>query len=63
MRLFVWTEFVPDYTPGLAFAIADNVVDAQNLVIEQHGFCPVEWGPVQEFPVTEARAFCVAGGG
>ena len=63
MRLFVWTEFCPDYTDGLAFAIAENVEQAHRLVIESKGYEPFDWGPVQEFPVTEPRSFCVAGGG
>lgn len=63
MRLFVWTEFCPDYTDGLAFAIAENIEQAQKLVIEAKGYEPFDWGTVHEFPVTEARSFCVSGGG
>lgn len=62
MRLFVWTEFCPDYTDGLAFAIAENIEQAQKMVTEAKGYAPFDWGTVQEFPVTEARSFCVSGG-
>ena len=62
MRLFVWTEFCPDYTDGLAFAIAENIEEAQTLVIKLKGYEPSDWGTVQELPVTEPRAYCVSGG-
>lgn len=63
MRLFVWEGFCPDYTDGLAFAIAENIEEAQRLVIESKGYTPFDWGTVREFPVTEPRAYCVSGGG
>lgn len=63
MRLFVWEGFCPDYTDGLAFAIARNIEEAKKLVIESKGYTPFDWGTVREFPVTEPRAFCVSGGG
>ena len=63
MYLFVWTGFSPDYTHGLAFAIAENVEHAQQLVIEAYGCEPYDWGTLEVFSTTEARSFCVAGGG
>jgi len=63
MRLFVWEGFCPDYTDGLAFAIAENIEQAQKLVIESKGYEPFDWGTVREFPVTEPIAYCVSGGG
>ena len=63
MRLFVWERFCPDYTDGLAFAIAENVEQAQKLVIESKGYEPYDWGDLKEFSVTEPRAYCVSGGG
>ena len=32
LKLFVWTEFSPDYTSGLAFAIAKDEPEARKLV-------------------------------
>lgn len=63
MRLFVWTGFCPDYTDGLAFAVAENIEQAQREVIKAKGYEPYEWGTVKEFPVSESIAFCVSGGG
>jgi hypothetical protein len=63
MRLFVWEGFCPDYTDGLAFAIAESIEQAQKLVTEAKGYEPYDWGTLREFPVTEPRAFYVSGGG
>jgi hypothetical protein len=63
MRLFVWEGFCPDYTDGLAFAIAESIEQAQKLVVESRGYEPCDWGTVREFPVTEPRAYSVSGGG
>ena len=62
MRLFVWTEFRPDYSYGLAFAIAENIEQAQAEVVKRHGDFG-DWGHAAEFPVTEPIAFAVSGGG
>jgi hypothetical protein len=62
MRLFVWNEFCPDYTAGLAFAVAADIEEAQRLVIKSEGFNPSNWGPVQVFDLKEPRAFSVFGG-
>ena len=62
MRLFVWSEFDPDYHDGLAFAIAETVEQAKELVVEQYGSDPDDWGSVQEFDCSSAVAFSVVGG-
>jgi hypothetical protein len=62
MRLFVWGQFCPDYTDGLAFAIAENLEQARALVIASIGFVPSNWGVVQEFSVNDPIAFSVYGG-
>lgn len=64
--LFVWDEFCPDYTDGLAVAIAETVEQAEELIrqsrnSEFEAYDP--WGPVQKFSVTEPIAFWVNGGG
>jgi hypothetical protein len=60
--LFVWAQFCPDYTDGLAFAIAETVEQAQKLIEQKCGYRPTDWGPVQQFPASEPIAFCVTGG-
>ncbi len=60
LKLFVWEEFCPDYTSGLAVAIAETVHEAQDLIGRDY---ISDWGPVREFPLTEPRAFSVTGGG
>jgi len=60
--LFVWTEFCPDYSDGLAFAIAETVEQAQKLIEQKRGYQGNDWGPVQQFPATEPIAFYVNGG-
>ena len=62
MKLYVWIEFAPDYSYGLAFAIANTIQQAQQLVIEQVGYCPPDWGLCQEFELDDARAFACTGG-
>ena len=58
LKLFVWTEFKPDYTSGLAFAIAEDVNKAQELI----GVPDDDWGPVKEYPIDSPIACYVYGG-
>ncbi len=61
--LFVWDQFCPDYSDGLAVAIAETVEQAQRLVEQAKGYEVYEWGRVQKLPVTEPIVFFVNGGG
>lgn len=61
-KLYVWDEFAPDYTSGLAFAIATDEKDARKQVIFRCGFEPSEWGKVQVFPLNKRIAFKRYGG-
>lgn len=63
MKLFVWTNFSPDYTGGLAFAVAENVADAIARVIEYHGYNPSEWGTLEILPLDTPVARSISGGG
>lgn len=64
LKLFVWTGFSPDWTPGLAFAIAPDETTARKLVIKSHfGIEPSEWGDAKVYRLNARRAFCVSGGG
>lgn len=63
LKLFVWTEFSPDYTDGLAFAIAPTEEAARKLVIKAHGYSTSDWGTLTVYPLTRRTAFAVSGGG
>jgi hypothetical protein len=64
LKLFVWTGFSPDYTSGLAFAIAPDEASARKLVAKAYGgFEPSDWGTLEVHPLNKRTAFCVSGGG
>lgn len=63
MKLFVWTGFSPDYTNGLAFAVAPDLETAMDMVIKERGFNVSEWGALEIHNCTDQIAFCVSGGG
>lgn len=58
LRLYVWTGFCPDYTDGLAFAIAPDETTARELITEHVSFDPYIWGALSIYPLdtpTEGR--------
>lgn len=63
LKLFVWAEWAPNYTDGLAFAIAETEEQARKLIYDERGFCTTEWGPCQVFDLNTPIAFSVYGGG
>jgi len=63
LKLFVWTEFCPDWTSGLAFAIAKDETEARRLVIEAYDCEPSDWGKLEIRPLNKKTAECVSGGG
>ncbi len=63
MKLFIWTGFCPDYTDGLAFAIARDETEARKLVEEDRGYRIWEWGDLEIKSVTRKIARSVSGGG
>lgn len=64
MKLFVWTGFCPDYTGGLAVALAKNEAEARKLIIEERGFSePYNWGTLTVYRVDRRCAISVSGGG
>ena len=63
LRLFVWTGFSPDYTDGLAFAIAKDEADARNLIEKECGYPVCTWGDMTIYQLTNRIARSVAGGG
>ncbi len=63
LRLFVWTGFCPDYTSGLAFAIAHDETEARKLVEREMGYGVRTWGKLTIYPLTNVIAKGVGGGG
>ena len=63
LKLYVFTDFCPDYTCGLAFALANDEVEARNQIAAQHGWHPADWGNIHILPLNQPCAFSVSGGG
>ena len=63
MKLFVWKNFSPDYSGGLAFAIAKDQQEAMRLVEEERGHEVLEWGELEVLPINVKVARSVSGGG
>jgi hypothetical protein len=63
LKLFVWTGFSPDYTDGLAFAIAKDETEARKLIETQRGYEVYQWGELSVHPLTRKIARSVSGGG
>lgn len=38
MKLFVWDDYAPDYTSGLAFAVAENSEQARDMIADSAGY-------------------------
>ena len=63
MKLYIWEHFCPDYTSGLAVAVAGSEQEARSLVIDAHDGAVWEWGELSVFELDCPVAACVAGGG
>ena len=63
LKLFVWEGFAPDYTDGLAFAIAKDETEARALIVKHRGYSPGDWGTLTIYPLNRAIAKSVSGGG
>ena len=63
MNLFVWKNFSPDYSGGLAFAIAKDQQEAMRLVEEERGYEVIVWGDLEVMPLNRKIARSVSGGG
>jgi len=61
LKLFVWTGFCTDYTPGLAFAIAKTESEAKELVLKERGYEVYDWGTLEVKPISKC-AYSVPGG-
>ena len=62
LRLYVWTDFSPDYSGGLAFAIAKDEPDARKQIVEERGYDVYNWGFLRTYPLTRRLAKSVSGG-
>ena len=62
LKLFVWENFSPDYTSGLAFAIAKDEEEGKKLIREKRGMEVRDWGDLHIYPLHKKNAFCVSGG-
>lgn len=64
LKLYVWPNFVPDYSVGLAFAIAESEKEAKEMIEEKSGYHYKndEWGNVEVKTMTRKIARYVAGG-
>ena len=63
LKLFVFEGFAPDYTDGLAFAIAHSEEEARELIVKEYGYEPYGWGELKVYPLDAPIAKAVAGGG
>jgi hypothetical protein len=61
MKLFIWTGFEPDWTGGLAFAIAKDEKEARKMIVKENGCNPSDWGNLEVRPLNRKVAKCVSG--
>ena len=70
LKLFIWTGFYPNYSSGLAFAVAETEEEAKKMVIEttnidtnhrdedpECGIPPIEWGTLEVRSLTSGEKF------
>jgi hypothetical protein len=62
LMLYVWPKFAPDYTDGLAFAVAESEEQARELVSLVKGYAPEDWGTMLVYPLTDPVAYAISGG-
>lgn len=62
LRLFIWTNFCPDYSGGLAFAVAKDETDARKLIEKEYGCTVYDWGDLEIKPLSGRIARSVCGG-
>lgn len=62
LSLYVWEDFSPDYTGGLAVAIAHDEAEARGAIVLSHGYNPLDWGTLTVHPLNRVFGVAVAGG-
>lgn len=67
IQLYVWTGVFTDYTDGIAFALAESIEEAQNLILEymeksteDRGQLPI--GLLRIYPIDRPIGFGIYGG-
>lgn len=63
LKLFVFEGFSPDYTDGLAFALARNEEHAKELIEKAYGCRVGTWGTLVTFSAKKPVARAILGGG
>jgi len=74
LKLFVWDNFCPDYSPGVAFAIAESEQQAKEMITRYFDSVtrsvewpdPIKseelnWGQVKTYKLTDKVAFAMEG--
>jgi hypothetical protein len=61
LKLFIWEGFCPDYSGGLAVALAHDETEARALITADYGKV-YDWGTLTVHPLTKPMATCVSGG-
>jgi len=62
LKLYIWTDFNPDWSGGLAIAIAHSEADARLLIEKERGWEVYDWGKLEVRPLTLRVARSVTGG-
>ena len=62
LKLYVWDDFNPDWTSGLAFAIATSEKEAKELILKER-YDPTDWGTLTVHSLSKKIARSVSGGG
>lgn len=65
LKLYVWEGFCPDYTDGLAFAIASSQEEAEEMILKIAGSSSehADWGTCSVHRLDRKIAKSVCGGG
>ena len=61
-KLYIWTDFCPDWSGGLAFAIAQNETQAREMIEKYLGYTVYDWGDLEVRDATVKTARAVSGG-
>lgn len=61
LKLFVWTNFCPDWTGGLAVALAENLEQAQEMIAGKQPHI-YTWGDLTVYELDQPMSESVSGG-
>ena len=62
LKLYVWTEFCPSISSGMAIAVSHSKEHAMKIIVEELGFTPWQWGDLEIYPVNYFMCSAVTGG-